>query len=91
MAVVPAIQPICCPEKCKPLPSQVPSVTHYAPQIRHSRNMIVLRRTFICKCIQDLSRHGIVLSASQAGRSGSHHCICPQMGSVIALRQVRSA
>src|SRR5258707_990335 len=48
-AVVPAARPISWPEKCNCCPSQVPSVTYQAPQIKYSRNIITDKRNRICK------------------------------------------
>src|SRR5258708_5338534 len=51
-AVVPAARPISSPEKCNCCPSQVPSVTYQAPQMKYSRNIITDRRNRICKSTQ---------------------------------------
>ena len=47
-------KPDCSPVKCNPWPSQVPTVTYQAPQMKYSRNNIRASRPFICKVIMPL-------------------------------------
>src|SRR6266853_3945870 len=71
-AVVPAARPISPPEKCNCCPSQVPSVTYQAPQIKYSRNIITDRRNRICKSTPSplvIPSHG---RKQKTGRKVSH-------------------
>src|SRR6266436_3606477 len=80
-AVVPAARPISWPEKCNCCPSQVPSVTYQAPQIKYSRNIITDSRNLIPRFTPS-PREASIQHPSQARNSFWSSWCVPMRGAI---------